>query len=280
MNTKNAPLEVSGATVEEAIAAGLQQLNLPREAVEIEILDEGTRGLFGLGAREASVRLIPHPSGTETKARQPTPVKTTLNIEENETEEVADKTEDDEEAGLEDEELVEDLDDAYSMDNLLGDEETDQVLSVARDTVADLLQKMHVDADVTASYVPQEDERRNRPGVLVEIDGDDLSILIGRQAETLNALQYIARLIIGKELNQGIDLDVDVQGYRARRAEQLRRLARQMAEQAIRSGKRQYLEPMTANDRRLIHIELRKNPQVETESIGAGDRRKVTIVPK
>ncbi len=114
----------------------------------------------------------------------------------------------------------------------------------------------------------------------MDINGKDLSILIGRQAETLNALQYIASLIVGKELGHSLPLIVDVEGYRKRRQQQVRYLARRMAEQAVKTGKRQVLEPMPANERRIVHIELRDNPDVTTESVGEEPRRKVTIIPK
>ncbi|HNB52370.1 MAG TPA: RNA-binding cell elongation regulator Jag/EloR [Anaerolineales bacterium] len=264
MTTANSH-ESTGSTVEEAITHGLTHLNLPREAVEIEILDEGSKGLFGLGAREAVVRLTPRVSPPAAVSQPaPTPIQAT--------------TETPKEMDMDDESMSED--DLEEMEDLEMDIQEDEILTVARETVTDLLQKMHVDADVVATYQPQDDDHRQRPNVLVEVNGDDLSILIGRQAETLNALQYITRLIVSKELNQGVDLEVDVQGYRARRHEQLRRLARQMADQAIRTGKRQFLEPMAPDDRRIIHIALRNHPQVLTESQGEGTRRKVTIVPK
>ncbi len=114
----------------------------------------------------------------------------------------------------------------------------------------------------------------------VDIRGDDLSILIGPKAETLNALQYIAGLIISKEIGHSLPLVVDVEGYRARRSQQIRQLARRMAEQAVRTGRRQVLEPMPASERRLVHIELRDHPDVSTESVGEEPRRKVTILPK
>ncbi|HEX9028802.1 MAG TPA: R3H domain-containing nucleic acid-binding protein, partial [Anaerolineales bacterium] len=155
----------------------------------------------------------------------------------------------------------------------------DTILTVARDTVFDLLEKMKVRARVTAHYGEADDARSKAP-VLVDVRGDDLSILIGPRAETLNALQYISSLIVGKELGHSIPLVIDVEGYRARREQQIRLLARRMADQAIKSGRRQVLEPMPANERRLIHIELRSNPQVTTESVGEEPRRKVTIVPK
>ncbi|HLF90244.1 MAG TPA: RNA-binding cell elongation regulator Jag/EloR [Anaerolineales bacterium] len=258
------PLEITGLTVEEAITAGLEQLNRPREAVEIEIIDEGSKGLFGLGSRDAIVRLTPLEKPTQSIPSTDTPLAVSQDQKPQslpslayESEETPPSTQDQEQ-----------------------DAEEDYLLLLARDTVSDLIQKMHVDAEVIASYQEQEDESRSRPSILVEVNGDDLSILIGRQAETLNALQFITRLIVGKELSRGIDLQVDVQGYRARRAEQLQRIAHQMADQAIRTGKRQYLEPMPSDDRRLIHIALRNHPDVTTESMGEGSRRKVTILPR
>jgi spoIIIJ-associated protein len=157
--------------------------------------------------------------------------------------------------------------------------EDEYILHVAEDTVAELLERMHVHADVSAKYGIA-DDLRNRVPVNVEITGKDLSILIGRQAETLNALQYIAGLMVSKEIGQALTLVIDVQGFRKRREQQLRQLARRMADQAIKTGRRQVLEPMPANERRIIHIELRDHPQVTTESVGEEPRRKVTILLK
>ncbi len=116
--------------------------------------------------------------------------------------------------------------------------------------------------------------------MLVNIEGEDLSILIGRRSETLNALQYIASLIVGRRLNRWTPMIIDVQGYRQRRERQLRMLARRMADQAVHTGRRQVLEPMPPNERRVIHLELRDHPLVITESIGEDPHRKVTITPK
>jgi spoIIIJ-associated protein len=151
--------------------------------------------------------------------------------------------------------------------------------SIAQAIVSELLEKMDVHrAEVEATIITPEDEQ-DRPGVLVEIFGDDLSILIGKRAETLNALQYITRLIVGKEIGHGINLNVDVEGYRSRREQSLRQLARRMASQAVKTGRRQMLEPMPANERRIVHIELRDNDEVTTSSVGEEPRRKVTISP-
>jgi len=124
----------------------------------------------------------------------------------------------------------------------------------------------------------ERDENRVQP-VLIDIEGKDLSFLIGRKAETINALQYITGLIVGRELGQWVPVQIDVQRYRQRREDELRKLARIAAEQVISTGRKQVLEPMPPNERRIIHIELKDNPKVETESIGEEPRRKVTVRP-
>jgi spoIIIJ-associated protein len=254
MKEKRANLEVIAPTIEEAIEKGLEDLGLPQEAVEVEVLDEGSRGLFGIGSRHARVRLTIKSASKPEKAVQ-APVSQAVQP-----------------ALVKSEPIPEPGPEPMFPD-------ADFVLAVARDTVNELLEKMRVRATVTAEY-GEPDDARSRVPLRVNVHGDDLSILIGRQAETLNALQYISSLIISKEIGRSIPLIVDVEGYRARRENQLRQLARRMADQAIKTGRRQVLEPMPANERRIIHIELRGNPQVTTESMGEEPRRKITILPK
>jgi spoIIIJ-associated protein len=258
MNDKRTNLEIIAPTVEEAIEKGLGDLGLPRQAVEVEILDEGTKGLFGLGNRQARIRL------TVISAMEGIQAESTAEVIEPEmqTEESTPTV------GLEQE--IPDVEPPFIED--------DYVLDIARDVVSELLEKMKVRATVTSEYLPASDARSRVP-VRVNVQGDDLSYLIGRQAETLNALQYISSLIINKEIGRSIPLIVDVEGYRERRENQLRQIARRMADQAVSTGRRQVLEPMPANERRIVHIELRENPNVTTESIGEDPKRKVTINP-
>ncbi len=137
---------------------------------------------------------------------------------------------------------------------------------------------LNLEAQVSAHYGEAErDERRN---IHVDIRGDDLSVLIGRRSETLNAFQYVASLIIGKEAQQFVQLTVDVEGYRDRREKQLIQMAKRMAEQVVKTGRRQTLEPMPSAERRIVHIALRDHPDVKTESTGEEPYRKVMIVPK
>lgn len=285
MSTDRTTLEMIAPTIEEAIEQGLIQLNLKAEAVDVEVLDSGSRGLFGIGSRQARVRLsvkpefafdlgdeeldaaMDRPPAVEPKApaKRKAPAARRAEAEKVLTEatEATEATEPSRaKEGAEGEELLE------------GD-----ILFAARETVTDLLDKMKIKAQVNVAMKPAEDEE-DEATVLVNIEGDDLSILIGRRTETLNALQYVTSLIVGKRLNRWVPLMIDVQGYRARRDRQLRVLARRMADQAIHTGRRQVLEPMPANERRVIHLELRDHPQVATESIGDDPNRKVTIYMK
>jgi spoIIIJ-associated protein len=249
MGLEKTTLEIIAPSVDEAVARGIIQLGVSRDSVDIEILDAGSKGLFGLGGRQARIRLLMKSENeglSSSLDAAPKVEKSTISSVSSSTASTSDE---------------------------------DPILRSSRETVKELLEKMKVFAQVTSHYTePSEpgDERQ----VMVDINGDDLSILIGRRSETLNAIQYIASLIVSKELEQWVPLVIDVQGYRARRIRQLQQLARRMAEQAIQSGKRQTLEPMPANERRIIHMELSSNEQIITESTGEEPNRKVTIVPR
>jgi len=245
MSDERTKLEVIAPTVEEAIEKGLNELGLTEDKVEIEVLDEGKKGLLGLGSRQARIALKIKPAVKKPEEVQV--VESPRALPEKEEEEPS-----------EEEEPVE--------------------ISIARETIHIILEKMGVMADVSVR-MGEGDENRVQP-VLIDIEGKDLSFLIGRKAETINALQFITSLIVGRELGRWVPLQVDVQHYRKRREEELRKLARRIAEQVTGTGRKQVLEPMPPNERRIVHIELRDNPHVETESVGEDPKRKVTVLPK
>ena len=260
MSQETTTLEIIASSVEEAVAKGLSQLGLPESAVEVEVLDQGNKGFLGLGTRLARIRLkIKDLSSIKDIEAKPAPRKAPARPKP---------------AVMPEEEPVKKVSAAAESDDTLV-----PALAIAEQVVGELLEKMRVRARVKAQIVPPVDENDQRL-ILVEVQGDDLSILIGRRSETLNALQYISSLIVSKEAGQWVPLLIDVQGYRARRERQLRVLARRMADQVNNTGRRMALEPMPANERRIIHLELREHPDVTTESIGEEPNRKVTIVPK
>src|SRR5688572_18686947 len=258
-------LEIIAPTVEEAIAQGLAQLGLTADAVSIEVLDTGNRGLFGLGKPQVRVRLTVNPAAGEakearTEAAKPAP----------EAKPVA--------APRAQEQPVAEARQAAPVEPTGSQPEHDAVLDRTEAIVSRLLHMLNLEAQVSAHYgAAERDGRRN---INVDIRGNDLSVLIGRRSETLSAFQYVAALIIGKETGQFVQLTVDVEGYRDRREKQLIQMAKRMADQVSQSGRRQTLEPMPAGERRIIHIALRDHPDVKTESTGDDPYRKVTIVPK
>jgi spoIIIJ-associated protein len=158
------------------------------------------------------------------------------------------------------------------------DQPEDNTVSVARSTLQELLAQMHVRARVAARWAEAVDDEE-RPLVL-NVQGDDLGMLIGHKGETLSALQYLARVLIAKRMTRALNVVVDVENYKIRREEQLRRLARRIADQAVQQGRTVSLEPMPPNERRIIHLTLRDRTDVTTESVGDGRARKVTVIPR
>jgi spoIIIJ-associated protein len=259
MSQEKTTLEIIAPSIDEAVAKGLNQLGIPREMVDVEVLDSGSRGLFGLGSRQARVRLsiksADAPATAQPVSKPAAPVQPVKKPA----------------APVQPVEPVQEIEPSVPGDP--------QVLNSASAVVNELLDKMSIKATVSARYI-QGEEDEEPPMVLVEVQGNDLSILIGRRSETLNALQYIASLIVCKEVGRWVPMTIDIQGYRQRRERQLRQMARRMAEQAVHTGRRQVLEPMPSSERRVIHLELRDHPLVMTESTGEEPNRKVTITLK
>jgi spoIIIJ-associated protein len=242
----------SGKTVEDAIANGLAMLNVRRDEVDIEIITEGSRGVLGFGAENAQVKLLVNlPSIPEPKPEPPQAV-----AEPPSAPAPAPAPEPEGETG----------------------EQTPE--QVGREVLAELLGLMGIRASVeSAMGYELADEGQPAP-IVLNITGEDLGILIGRRGETLRALQYLVRLMVSHRVKHWTNLIVDVENYVVRRQRSLESLALRVAEQVARTGRSQALEPMPPYERRVVHVALRKHPEVATQSVGEGERRKVTIIPK
>lgn len=270
-------IEVTGDDVESAIAKGLEQLGVGPGDVMVEVIEEASRGMFGIGARPARVRLqvirmappppAQEPAPTPTPAPEPArtetpPAKPRVDID--------DYDEDDENAPF-----------SENYIEYAADEAIDEDAEVGKVVLTELLEKMSVRAEVRVRRAAAAaDEEDNNPWVLDVGGRGDMNQLIGRRGETLAALQYITRLITSRELQRRANIVVDVDGYKSRRTSNLHDLARRMAEQAVKQGRTVSLEPMPPYERRIIHLALRDNATVVTKSVGEGNARKVTIVPK
>jgi spoIIIJ-associated protein len=156
-----------------------------------------------------------------------------------------------------------------------------EALPVSKDVLEHLLKHMGIRTQVEATIGELADgEDGDEPPIMLNITGNDLSLLIGRKGETLAALQMMTRLIVAQKMKRTVSIVVDVEHYKQHREESLRNLALRMAEQAQAKGRTVSLEPMPPHERRIIHIALRDHAWVTTQSIGEGESRKVTIIPK
>ena len=237
-------IEMTGETVEEAIAKGLAELGVGPTEVMVEVLEEPSRGVFGIGAHPAKVRL--DVIARRAPANPPPPATMYLAEEED--------------------------------DEMPASITTDEDAEVGRVVLTEILEKMSIRAKIEVRRADGTEE--NVPWLLNVVSTGDLNPLIGRRGETLAALQYITRLITSRELQRRANIVVDVDSYKARRTSKLHELAMRMADQAVTQKRTVSLEPMPPYERRIIHMALRTRDDVTTKSIGEGDGRKVTIVPK
>ena len=151
---------------------------------------------------------------------------------------------------------------------------------LAREVIEKLLSLMKITASVSEKEVSPLEATEGRTRMSLEISGEDLGILIGRRGQTLSSLQYLVYLMVSHQLGAWVPISIDVEGYRERRQEALKNLALRMAERVLASGQAVTLEPMPANERRIIHLAIRDLPEVITQSAGEGESRKVTILYK
>lgn len=300
--------EFTGRTVEEATAEGLAKLGLRSDQADVEVLNRGSRGIFGLGSEPARVRIIrrsatpprkveaapttpkPAPAApvstpaaetTPSAASQPSPQTGEPPAPPQPTVEPAPRP-------AESRRRVSNLLDEGGRDeDGTGDEAaeaqvppvSDEELAVmANEMLGELLQRMGFDARVETSWHEADDNGERY--LLLDIHGQDVSPLIGRRGETLASLQYLVRLMVNQRIKRWRNIVVDVEQYKERRVNQLTQLAKRMADQVTSSGRAVSLEPMPANERRIVHLALRDHPTVYTQSSGEGDRRKVHIVAK
>lgn len=242
-------IEVTANSVDAAISKGLAELNATPGDVMIEVLEEPNTGLFGFGAREARVRivLIGRRKGEERQEYH---------------EEKLEKQEPRESPALQ----------------AVPEGDLDEDAIVGRQVLEELLAKLGIEAQVAVHLT--DDDEGEEPHWMLNVTGARINRLIGRRGETLSCLQHIVRLICSRRLERRANIIVDVAGYKNGRSNRLRGLARRLAKQAVQQGRTITLEPMHANERRIIHLTLRGRQDVTTRSVGEGRTRKVTIVPR
>lgn len=205
-------IEISAATVEQAIEKAEAQLGLSRDQFEVDVVRGEMSDIAGKGGEEALIRVN----------------------------------------------LV-----------TLPEEEAVKVVTEILDTLLGFL-GVTGKVEILSDEIPLD----------LDIEGDDLGILIGRRGQTLASLEYITKLMVVGRLKTWIPLTIDVAGYKKRRRDSLQRLALYLGEQVKSRRRAITMEPMPANERRIVHLTLADNPDVTTQSMGDGENRKVVILLK
>lgn len=151
----------------------------------------------------------------------------------------------------------------------------DEILDIAAETIESLIGHMGVDVELSASRTRGDEF----DGPSFDIEGEDAGLLIGRRGETLKSLQFLARYIVSRRLDERVSLMIDVEGYQERRHAALRNMARRVASRVSDTGRSIALEPMPAYERRIVHVALSDYRGVTTESEGMGPARQVVVMP-
>ena len=248
-------VEVSAKSVDEAIDEALEELGLKRQQVEIEILTAGKPGLFGIGGEQARVRVTALEEGTARPMAEP---------------EVEDTARPMAEPAMEGAEPTEiEIKDVASPE-----------VDLASDHLSQLLAFMEIDGEVSVRTPETPGDGLGRASAVLDVDGDDLGLLIGRRGTTLAALQYMINLMVSRKMSSRVLINLDIEHYRRRREDSLTGLAQRMADRVRKSGRSLTLEPMPAGERRIVHLVLAEDSAVTTGSVGEGDGRKVVIYPQ
>lgn len=255
------PLEFSGSNVEKAATAASKKLNISRDELKYQVLSYGSSGIFGLvGVKKAKIQILlpaEHKEG-EKKTR---------------TEKIKEKLS----AKLSREKQKESkADDPPSIPIVRGDKEkTDEVGVDLKQLGSELLKRItdliSEDAKIEVDEKPE--------GLLYKIESSKAAVLIGKRGQTLEAMQYLVEKIINKNSNKRVHVQVDVEGYLEKRQESLQSLSSRMAEKAVRTKKPVTIGQMSAYERRVVHLALKDDSRIRTQSKGEGFLRKLVIFP-
>ena len=232
-------MEKRAKSVEAAVEEALKELNVSRDKVDIEIVDEGSKGFLGIGAKDAVVKVT---LKQEAPAKKEAPAAVTKAAPETSAP-------------------------ARQVKKELGAPE-----DAAKKFLDDIFKAMELEVNVTS--------RMEDGTVVIELEGDNMGIVIGKRGDTLDSLQYLTSLVVNQCSEDYIKVSIDTENYREKRAEALLALSNRLAAKVEKTGRKFTLEPMNPYERRIIHSNLQDNPAVTTYSVGQEPYRKVVIASK
>ncbi len=242
-------IEEQGKTVDEAIDKALKQLQVSRDQVSVEILDEGSRGFFGfVGTKPAKVKV---------SLSQRTEVQQDLRTREqadSPSQEAAPETK---------------LTEKNEQKKEYSEENVQRIVSTAKGALQVILERLQVEYTVEV--------KRREDQILLNIHCNNENFLIGRRGTTLDAVQYLVNRIANKQAEEKIQVVLDTSNYRVNRKQRLQRLAMRLSRRVKTTGKPVTVAPMNPHDRRIIHLTLQDDPAIRTLSRGSGFMRRIII---
>ena len=248
-------LEFEDKSVEKAIQKASQKLDIPANKLEHDVISHGSSGIFGLvGTKKARIRV----KVSDTHLSEKTPDGETP------------KTENAEPDTLE---TVRSLVDATFDEDPGSPAVSAEVLEFGKDLLQRIVDFITTDATVSV-------QQKGRDQLFFKVDGGNSAILIGKRGQTLEAKQYLVEKGVNKSSTKRIRIEIDIEGYLENRKSNLLRVASKLAQKAKRTGKPMTVGQLNAHDRRIVHLALKDDKQLRTQSMGDGYNRKLVIFPK
>lgn len=271
-------IEKVGSTVDVAVTEALIELGASTDQVTIEVISKGSRGILGIGAKKAKVRVTVKEQQASIQLEE-SPIKEEISkqaVASTKPVQLDEAKEENKVPVKNDKPEVkarrfEDNKDSEDM-VVVTEEEMDVIVKRSKDFLTKLLKEMNVECTINAQVV-----NKNRLSICLE--GEKMGTIIGKRGETLDAIQYLINIVANQGRREYIKVMLDTENYRARREETLQKLALKLSKKAQKIRKPVSLEPMNPYDRRIIHSALQDSKIVRTHSEGKEPYRKVVITP-
>jgi len=247
-------LEFEDKNVELAVKKACEELNIPREKLKHDVISYGSTGIFGLvGTKKARIRVTVPKSSQGPKMGTSDNKKTTTVFSKPIVEDTSPKSD----------ASMEDTADFYSEDD---------AKNIGKEALQHIIDFITEDASISIR------EESNR--IFFNVNGGNSAVLIGKRGQTLDAIQYLVDKIVNHKRKERVAVQVDVEGYMEKRRINLEKTAARLAEKVKRTGKPATLGQMNSHDRRIVHVALKNDGMVRTQSMGQGIVRKLVIFPK
>lgn len=277
-------VEKWGTDVDTAVDLALDELKTTRDKVDIEILEEPSRGFFGIGSKLALVRVKMKEEPKKSESKKAVQKKSEKNNKKSSIKDI-DKTEDkshftneilqddnkinDGVDNIKKEEKSQINKDTSSLDTILDDKVPYPEENIAVPFLKDVTEKMGIELEFTPY--------KANDYLFIDISGKDTGTIIGKRGQTLDSIQYLTNLVLNKNKEEYQRVILDAENYRTKREKTLEQLAHRLAGKVIRTGRTQKLEPMNPYERKIIHTALQDDSRVTTRSEGKDPYRRVIV---